>query len=87
MSLEDTKDDMPHFNFDQKYIPMGDSKSSCFHLKYRSKKLPLVDFDEFDSLQNLPECKGHNVEAWNDDDPITGISLLVWKEFRNEHKD
>lgn len=83
---EETKDELPHFNFDERYIPIGDSKSSCFHLRYRSKELPFTSYDNFDSLINQQECLGHSEEIWRDEDPTTGINLLVWKEFANEHR-
>lgn len=33
----DAKPDVPVLNFKQEYIPFGDSKSSCFHIRLRAR--------------------------------------------------
>ena len=78
---EDTKDDMVHFKFFPDLIPIGDSNSMCFHLRYRSKLKPMVGFDQFESVTGFEQCKGYNKMLWGQKDPTTGLSLLLWKEF------
>lgn len=80
-ATEDTVDDLPHFSFKNHVVPVGDSRSSCLHVRLRSKELPLADYSRFDSLKNMPQCFGHNQTYWSKDDPTTGLNLLVWKEF------
>jgi hypothetical protein len=81
-----TKGRLPPFIFKDGYVPLGDSRSSCLHVRYRSKNLPLVNYVNFTSLRDMPECYGHKQEIWNKEDPTHGINLLVWKEFASQNK-
>lgn len=81
----DTNGNLPPLSFTSQVVPVGDSKSSCLHLAYRSKNAPLVPFEKYTPLSNLPKCFGQRQEIWNSDDPVVGANLLVWKEFGNEH--
>jgi hypothetical protein len=83
---DQTKGRLPQFTYRSQYVPFGDSKSSCLNLKYRSKDLPLTNYDKFTPFQNQPNCFGYKEEIWSKEDPRSGINLLIWKEFGNEHK-
>jgi len=84
--VKDTKGNLPHLMFRDHNLPIGDSKSSCLHIKYKSKKEQISSFDKYHSVLEMPQCFGHREEIWNDEDPTTGINLLVWKEFTSDNK-
>ena len=77
-SSDNTTDDLPHLNFNYDYVPAGDSRSTCLHVRERSKSLPKTNYENYNSLEKMAEWFGAKKYNWNPNDPITGVNLLVF---------
>ena len=76
-SSDNTTDDLPHLNFNYDYLPAGDSKSSCLHVRVRPKSLPQTSYINYSSLQEMGNWFEARKQYWDSHDPTTGVNLLV----------
>lgn len=83
---DNTTDDLPYLNFNLDYVPVGDSRSTCLHIRQMSKTLPKTRYENYTSVQKMGECFGANKTTWGSSDPKTGINFIIWKEFGTANK-